>query len=75
VVDAIRCFLTDLAIEILHSIEAACAATTEAPPRPSSRRGRISKRPRDPETDNITAPIAAESQSFLDNLLAQIERL
>src|SRR5215467_4061203 len=49
---------------------AACRRTTEAPPRPWSRRGRISERPHAPAIDDSTAPIAAECQSFLDNVIA-----
>jgi len=43
---------------------AASRRTTKAPPRPWSRRGRISER-------SSTAPIAVEFQSFLDNVIAQ----
>src|SRR5271154_2347567 len=48
-------FLADFGIEILHSVFAASRCTTEAPPRLSSRRGRISKRDRRP--DFVTVPL------------------
>src|SRR5258708_33246382 len=38
------CFFTDFDIEILRSVRAASRRTTEAPPRPSGRRGRHSER-------------------------------
>jgi hypothetical protein len=39
--------------------------TTEAPPRRSSRQGRISERPQAPGISDSTAPFAADCQSFL----------
>jgi hypothetical protein len=64
-------FLTDFDIKILRSVEAASRRTTEAPPRPSGRRGRISEHPYALGIGHSTAPIAAECQSFLDNVVAQ----
>src|SRR5258707_15737426 len=46
-------FLTDFDIEILRSVKAASRRTTEAPPRPSGRRGRISERPQRPELTTL----------------------
>src|SRR5438034_8548962 len=46
------------------------AATTAAPPRPCSRRGRISKRALRAWNAHTTALLADECQSFLDNLIA-----
>src|SRR5258708_23565733 len=46
-------FFTDFAIKILRSVKAASRRTTEAPPRPSSRRGRISERPQRPELTTL----------------------
>jgi hypothetical protein len=48
--------------------EGVIAATTTAPPRPCSRRGRI-PRARRARNGHSTALFAAECQSFLDNLL------
>jgi hypothetical protein len=56
-------FLIDFDIKILRSVEAASRRTTEAP--------RISKRPYALGIGHSTAPIAAECQSFLDNVVAQ----
>jgi hypothetical protein len=69
--DAAERFFLDFDIEILRSVEAASRRTTEAPPRPSGRRGGIPLSGSAPGIDNTTAPIAAESQSFLDHVIAQ----
>ena len=45
--------------------------TTDAPPRPRSRRGRISRARLAPTIGASTAPFSPESQSFLDNVIAQ----
>ena len=50
---------------------AASRRTTEAPPRPSSRQGKDLGAPLAPGIDDSTAPIAAQRQSFLDNVVAQ----
>src|ERR1700692_910715 len=63
-------FLADLVMEIPRAVRGA-PRPPEAPPRRSSRRGRISKRPWRPETDDSTAPIGADCQSFLDNVVAR----
>jgi len=57
-------------IGILHCVGAASfAATTTAPPRPWSRRGRI-PRARRARNGHSTALFAAECQFFLDNVIA-----
>ncbi len=50
---------------------AASRRTTEAPSRPTGRRGRISGRPQRSGLTNTTAPNAAECQSLLHNVVAQ----
>src|SRR5262249_30099305 len=50
------------------------AATTDAPPRRWSRRGRISGRPRRPKLTGRNPPMAPECQSLLDNLVARDRR-
>jgi hypothetical protein len=69
--DAAVRFLADFDIKILRfGSRRRRAATTEAPPRSISRRGRISGR-LDARNVDSTAPSAAECQSFLDNVVAQ----
>src|SRR5215831_13602629 len=66
-----------LAIGILHCVGAASfAATTTAPPRPCSRRGRIPEgAPRRARNGRTTALFAAECQSFLDNVIAGLAQI
>ena len=54
---------------------ASCAATTETPPRPSGRRGRIPKRAQAPGTDTVPLPFADKRQSFLDNVMAGLGQI
>ena len=63
-------FFEDFATEILRSVGTASCRTTEAPPRPKGRRGRISGSAPAPGIADSTAPVAAECQSFLDNVVA-----
>src|SRR5258708_14648011 len=46
-------FFTGFDMEILQSVKAALRRITEAPPRPSGRRGRISERPQRPELTTL----------------------
>ena len=62
-----------LLIGISFGSAASIAATAEAPPQRRSRRGRIPERP-NAQNHRTTAPITAECQSFLDNLVAQLAR-
>jgi hypothetical protein len=64
-------FLSDI-VEILCSVGvASCAATTEAPHRQKSRRGRIPKEPSDLyEGGSSDAPFPGEVQFFLDFIIA-----
>jgi hypothetical protein len=62
-------------IGILYRFLTPIAATTEAPPRPSGRRGRIPERAMSPGTDHTTALLADECQSFLDNLIAGLGQM
>ena len=65
-----RASLWTFDIEILRSVDGGnLPPTTEAPPRPSGRRGRISER-LSARSHDTTAPFAAECQSFLDNEIA-----
>src|SRR5260370_28810753 len=66
-------FLADLDIEILRSVRGG-PRTTEAPPRRSRRRGRISERRWRPETAHSSAPIRAGFQPFLHKLPLAVRR-
>jgi hypothetical protein len=67
--DAAGRFFEDFDTEILRLVARRHARrTTEAPPRRWSRQGRISGHPWRPKLTNNTAPMAAERQSFLDDL-------
>jgi hypothetical protein len=59
-----------LRIEISFGFAAPPAATTEAPPRPLSRRGRDPGTRLSTRTGHTTALFAQKSQSFLDNVVA-----
>src|SRR3977135_467343 len=69
-------FFEDFGIGILPSVYGRVLRrpTTEAPPRPTSRRGRIPGALMIPGLDDSTAPIADECHSFLDNVVAQFGR-
>ena len=62
-------FLADFDIEILHSAHDGVAPHHRSPASAMSRRGRISERPWAPKSDDSTAPIAAECQSFLQSVM------
>src|SRR6516162_6339829 len=64
-------------IGILHCVGAAsfAAATTTAPPRRCSRRGRIPEGVSRARNGRTTALFAAECQSFLDNLIAGLGQI
>jgi hypothetical protein len=67
--------LVSLDIGILRCIGAASlAATTAAPPRPCSRRGRIPRRYR-ARNGHTTALFAGKCQSFLDNLITVLRQI
>jgi len=68
--DEVRCFELRLRIRISFGFAASPARTTEAPPRPLSRRGRIPERAYRPETGHTSALFEHKSQSFLHNLIA-----
>src|SRR5262249_13632393 len=65
------------AIGILHCVGAAsfAAATTAAPPRPCSRRGRVPEDASRARNGHSTALFSNECQSFLDNVIASLGRL
>ncbi|MFZ0348320.1 MAG: hypothetical protein WAM03_09280, partial [Pseudolabrys sp.] len=60
-------------IRISFGSAASRRRTTEAPPRPSSRRGRIPELALSLGTGQSSALFAEESQSFLDSLIAGID--
>src|SRR5215204_2531219 len=64
-------FLIDFAMGILVRFIAASRRTTEAPSRPTGRRGGIPERAHSPELGASTALLGEECQSFLDNNVAQ----
>src|SRR6266571_6941903 len=67
--------LVSFDIGILHCVGAASfAATTTAPPRPCSRRGRIPRASR-AQNGHSTALVADECQSFLDNVIASLGQI
>src|SRR5262245_47045110 len=68
--DGVRRFKLDLFIGISFGCAASPAATTEAPPRLLSRRGRIPECAYRPGTGHTSALFARKSQSFLDNVIA-----
>jgi hypothetical protein len=68
--DGVRRFELGLRIEISFGFAAPPAATTEAPPRPLSRRGRDPGTRLSTGTGHTTALFAQKSQSFLDNVVA-----
>jgi hypothetical protein len=61
--EATERFFTDFDMEILQSVKAPSRRTTEAPPRPSGRRGRISERPQRPEL--TTVPLQSQPNASL----------
>ena len=68
-------FFTDFDIEILRSVKAASRRTTEAPPRPSGRRGRISERPQRPELTTLPLQSRPNASPFWIMLLLSVSAL
>src|SRR5258708_19494789 len=68
-------FLTDFDIKILRSVKAASRRTTEAPPRPSGRRGRISERPQRPELTTLPLQSRTNASPFWIMLLLSVGAL
>src|SRR5436190_19271329 len=64
-----------LAGQVPYPPPASFAATTTAPPRPCSRRGRIPKRALRAWNAHTTALFAYECQSFLDNFIAGLGQI
>src|SRR6266446_6464480 len=68
-------FFTDFDIKILRSVKAASRRTTEAPPRPSGRRGRISERPQRPELTTLPLQSRLNASPFWIMLLLSLASL
>src|SRR5436190_7629499 len=64
-----------LAGQVPYPPPASFAATTTAPPRPCSRRGRIPKRALRAWNAHTTALFVYECQSFLDNFIAGLGQI
>jgi hypothetical protein len=73
--EAAERFFKDFDIEILRSVKAASRRTTEAPPRPSGRRGRISERPRRPELTTLPLQSRPNASPFWIILLLSVGAL
>jgi hypothetical protein len=67
-------FLTDFDIKILRSVKAASIPHHRSPTSAIKPAGQDLGAPSAPGIDDTTAPIAAECQSFLDNVIAQCGR-
>jgi hypothetical protein len=67
-------FLTDFDIKILPSVKAASIPHHRSPTSAIRPAGQDLGAPSAPGIDDTTAPIAAECQSFLDNVIAQCGR-
>jgi hypothetical protein len=72
--EAAERFFTDFDIKILRSVKAASHRTTEAPPRPSGRRGRISERPQRPELTTLPLQSRSNASPFWDHVIAQFTK-
>src|SRR5438445_12385481 len=68
-------FFTDFDMEILQSVKAASRRSTEAPPRPSGRRGRISERPQRPELTTLPLRSRLNASPFWIMLLLSLASL
>ena len=69
--DAADRFFADFDIEILHSVDGGIAPHHRSPTSAIKPAGQDLGAPSAPGIDDSTAPIAAECQSFLDNVIAQ----
>src|SRR5258708_29195495 len=67
--DAGERFFTDFDMEILRSVKAASRRITEAPPRPSGRRGKISERPHLPAFTTPPPQTRPTARSFLVTMI------
>jgi hypothetical protein len=73
--EATERFFTDFDIKILRSVRAASRRTTEAPPRPSGQRGRISERPQRPELTTLPLQSRPNASPFWIMLLLSVGAL
>jgi len=73
--EAAERFFKGFDIKILRSVKAASRRTTEAPPRQSGRRGRISERPQRPELTTLPLQWRPNASPFWIMLLLSVGAL